>query len=699
MTYNASSVDLGVILSPTSALTTTNSTTPVKSKALVPTAGTNDAPEPTNQFSSAVDRVNLSLKGNVMEIEQLLETTYELQIESSRSGQELLQNRIDLELEAVRDFDSKYRWAMPSSHTKDTLIDTNHLKTTKELLRSQLRRLKRFVPLDGGGDTSNPNLLESQTVASPKVGSPNMRGSQRAENPDFDLASEAGSVDVTVSSALLKSPEKAQQHLSELLAEKLGQVRLETIGQGLRGISLPLLGNDADYGSMMIQLHTMMHTDVLEFIKDKLTKLEGPYDTLLTQYQKTSAQRDTAMAKEDFVTTNTLCDQLLDIAEKATLLAWEKVNTCMMNSANEGNFRSSYEKLRDELRSKLAGRRTFSNTTLSNSESDLVSLQGLQVKIDSEHANACAKYAENCKLSLAKLDGNSQKQKELWDKVTAIMEEMQKLGNQRMEMVTAHLQATEEEYKRIRYYDEHCDVIRRHQDHLNSLSSAMKSALQLLNSMDDYVEMACTTIEGRNVDESLSEIRCRELLKYQEAYKLFVLSAAERTSTYTNRMNVAQKNLITIDLQASSALSSLDPNRSTYKDQRAAIESDISAANNAITQIDQREGPLKLHWSEVVKELTARNTQTVDMEEVRSDTIMVKTSDTVGAIVEAAKKEETHVSAAETQLKALRHSVERSSEDVEERKKGRQLKVVDPSKSPYAPKASNRTTSPQSRIT
>eukprot|EP00759_Apiculatamorpha_spiralis_P047850 PhF_6_TR43358/c0_g1_i2/m.66438 len=391
MSYKPTSVDLGVIL-PKGTAQKRYSMQPVN----------RDDDDPVHVFSSADDRTNLALKGGVYEVEQLLETTYELQISNAETSRDTLKDRLDQGNEALRLFDEKYSWAMPSTHSKDSLIESNHLQITKDVLRQLLRQVKRFVPpADDGTDVGRsrtPSLY-----------------------PVNDSASEAGSVastmqSITLPNGLTRAPERAQSLCTELLREQLGPVRLESITHTLRSTCRALLGNQVDVAELLIDLHHCVHTDILHYIREKLANHERTWNAAIELCRMLEEERENAMFAEEYALADTKSIELVHASEKAVLEAWFRVNTCMLSSANEGNFRSSYEKLRDELREVLVERREFfTKEILAKGKADVDVCEKYKVNIDEENEKKSKAYREWKEQSEARLLDNGKSQIAIWN--------------------------------------------------------------------------------------------------------------------------------------------------------------------------------------------------------------------------------------------------------------------------------------------
>ena len=80
----------------------------------------------------------------------------------------------------------------------------------------------------------------------------------------------------------------------------------------------------------------------------------------------------------------------------------------------------------------------------------------------------------------------------------------------------------------------------------------------------------------------------------------------------------------------------------------------------------------------------------MDMEALREKVILENTQGVVGAVIQAAKTEQHDVAQAEVNQTVVKNSMHKSSGEIEERRRQKghsALKVVDPSKSPFAPKS------------
>jgi len=700
--YQPSSIDLQVLLSPSQG---NKSSSPLKSSSPIPYSplrGTQmmgspltktKAEDPANRFNSAVERENISLKGAVIENEQVLETTYEVQIEGSRSAQELLQLRINTGQKTLKDFDEKYRWAMPSSHTKQTLIEQNSLQFSQEALRLLLRQIKKF---NKGSDemteeVSSPTPMKgaNDCLKSPIPGETDSCGT--SEGGISSMEATIGTANYQLPAGLTAAPAKAITQMSELFQTKLGKERLQCINANLRSTCLALMGNDADYATMLTQLHTMLHTDVLQYIRERLASLEVPYTAALDAYGRIRSERDAAKEAQDLTLTDIKCNELLDAAEKCCQLAWDFVNNCTMNSSNEGNFRSSYEKLRDDLRRRLHRRREVTVEAHNQIRHDMPILAAKKVSIDEDNVRAMAAYKEQQGKSVEALEGIAREQSLLWDQATTIMEKMQELGKTRVQIVNAHIEMTEKEYKRIRHYDELCEVLKRHTEHLTSAEDVCNAAKELLNGIDDYTERAFLTVEQARGDESardLAEIRAKSLRRFHDMYVKFVTSAAERCATFTNRQSLSQRNLIVFDMQCETCGVTLDPNRQVYKEKRMEIEQTRQAANKALHGVLTREAAMDVFWSEVERDLKSESggDTILNMNKIREDIIEANTKELQGALMDTALEESKEVTAANETMEEEKVNLQKCARNSEERRKGKVLKVVDPDKSPYAPK-------------
>ena len=463
-------------------------------------------------YSSEVTQNNVNLKSDVVEYEELLETTHEVQLQGAESNREMLRSRTASSIASIERFDEKFHFPTSSHFNRDKLVDVLALQLDNASLLKQLQTLDRTGRLGGAvaGRAASPSNLEIDLAAS-VVSSTSAYAAQTA------FPSSA--------SALLPRIED----VLSLLHQKLTQEQLGGAKEELTRACTTVFGPSCDtFGPALVQLSITANTDVLRFIRSTIETSEPLLQKKLAAVE--ACEHDYEQAKqspEDVLALEEAMKARVNALHEALLVSRERLNQVMMSSGDDGNLRSTYENASKLVRKKIEDERQikhdFSEKVLHDIDRVGKEIQSRKTK-DADDTSSFHKSRDE---SIQKVQMYASQQDALWVKVEELIAEMGRIGKDRAEEVRRHLQKTEEEYQRRRFHAEFVAIAQRQVDQLNMLLQFSQLSSRILDAFEGYQEHMSTQVEAKSFDDGLGEMRRTEQSVFLELYKPFATAVNE----------------------------------------------------------------------------------------------------------------------------------------------------------------------------
>lgn len=501
-------------------------------------------------YSADVVEKNVTLQSEVVEIEQLLETTGEVQLEGIRTQRSILSQRNHASLECLRLFDAEYRCPTSSHFNKDKLIELLELEVPVSSLVKNLKTARRIGKLKVELASARPASPVAADAPEPPIAEePTVSMTPRAQA--FDSASAVSSAR-SMGSGVSCLPAEVGISISrveEVLAVLHQKLRSNEQQQQLREelmmITQAYFGGHpgGPLGNSIIQLNAMAFTDVMQFIKTKVNSMAAAFEE--KQHAAVSAQADyDAVASQspvDVVAYEKALRGAIDAYEAAMKVNADRLNQLMMNSDSEGNFKSTYEATTDLVRNTVVEQRVLRTELLKDISHDSAKLgqDGERRFMESEAARAA--YDEWRAKSLSEIESCSQQQDALWEQVEQLVARIGDIGKTRMQLVKAHQAQTEAEYQRRRHYDEYAATHKAHVAHLSTLKDLSAYTLKMLDHIELFYEHMTTAVEAKNFEEGLAEMKQADQSSFVQLYAQFVDRAAELLSRRNARRLLAAR--------------------------------------------------------------------------------------------------------------------------------------------------------------
>jgi hypothetical protein len=489
---------------------------------------------------------NVKLQSDVVEYEQLLETTAEVQLEGTRTQRDVLASRNRCGMECLRRFDEEYRCPTSSNFNKEAIIDLlklsvstrdliKNLKTAKRIgrLKVDLGSLVDFSPrkssLEDGGVVDDPTIAMTPRTS-------------------IDAHSQSAiSTARSVASGLSQLPQEVSQSfrkLEELLAllhRKLPNSEFqEMVRKELTEITAAYFGQQGTaFGNAMVQLNAMAFTDVMQFIK---AKVEGTNELLSLRVEAVEATRGAVEALKK--AQNTDDGEYIEQLEKAIQahskalgdvlkVSGDRLNQLMMNSESDGNFRSAFESCCETMR-KVVTERRAEHTELSKAiEHDQREMRKEWNRRAQENEKAHQRYVSLRASAFEAIEEYAQQQDQLWRQVEELVSKIGDIGRERAAVVKRTQENIELEWQRRRTFEEYVAVHEAHTNHLSTLHELSSFTMKVLDQADLFYDHMTTAVEAKNFEEGLHDLKVMDQLNFVKFYEEFIVTNVD----YLGRKN------------------------------------------------------------------------------------------------------------------------------------------------------------------
>ncbi len=485
--------------------------------------------EPPQGFSSETEQQNVKLKTNVIELEDLLETTSQVQLENVYSNKDLLQSRNDSSLDSLRHFEEFYRCPTSSYYSKEKLVQSMSLQITMELLMSQLSIIRKMAKVVTQTPSSTPlgRQLESPL---------GLRAEEGATAADA-LSNHSGHSRTSQVTSLPKEVLEAYPRVQELLASLDSEASLsdvkaleEELSRWLRTL-FPMGGESLCHS--MVHVRNVAHTDVNRFVKEKLAASQPllqaalqTVDELRIQFDEISAalasRGDEAVEEYERILLS-----YIGALEKALQISKSRVVQVSMSSDksnDEENFRSAYERCNELVQSSFLKFRASIDDLTTKLASDKTALTQERTTRENTHTKCVQDFIDSCAAGDEKMAEFSRQQHQLWDEVAAKIQEIGSITAKRHQEVKRRLQAAETEHRRRRYHEEWIAVAEKHEAHLKMVEALSNESRKVLDSMEEFYEHVQVKVETKNFEEGLEPMRGPEYSNFLSLYKPYAIA-------------------------------------------------------------------------------------------------------------------------------------------------------------------------------
>lgn len=559
------STDLGLIL-PSSQ--TTSSSKPQQGGFDAEYSDILGADESRNTYSAEVVDKNVVLQSDVLEIEQLLETTSEVQLEGVRTQKDILMSRNQSSVEALERYDSEFKFPTSSLFNKEKLIESLDLDVQVGSLLRNLKIARRIgkLRIELGVKPSSPTAAEA-TTDDPLI--------SMTPRTNFDNASSAVSSARSMGSGISVLPAEVgvsvarMEELLSLLHQKLPSAEVQQkIKEEMVSITHAYFGGSqgSALGGALIQLNAMAFTDVMQFIKNKVNSMaevmKSKQDAV--ESSKHAFLEASGANPVDVVAYESSLVAYIDALEDAMKVNADRLNQLMMNTDSEGNFRSTYEETSELIKSMIVETRENRTDLLKEIKTDL---EKLQVEGSRRYTAAVAAqevYDTARAQSIVQIEEYSRQQEALWQQVEVLVAQMGDIGRKRAALVKEHQVVTERECQRKRYYDEFALAHKNHIGHLSTLKELSTYTLKVLDHIELFWEHMTTAVEAKNFEEGLHDMKQDDQERFVHLYCDFLKNCSNLLGRRAARQLVVSRSV-----RVSEALLA-DPQEPEREKQRAA---------------------------------------------------------------------------------------------------------------------------------
>lgn len=533
-----------------------------------------------HRYSAETDTNNVRLKTDVLELEDLIETTAEVQVEGVRSSESLLGSRIASSRARIVDFDQDYRWATTSGFSRDKYIELLQMHVTSQTLDKYLRIVQRVRRLD-----FTPHQ-QQHAADEPATPAPNTPRDCDAESVAMSRATTTVSIS-GAADAVTRACARVQEIAAEFSRphrEPIERTYLTTQLANALNALFPPHGDGT--ARSFFAINDIANTDVLKYLKESLESTSARMHEL--EQAAEEAQRACAEEAVDDHTAAALRSKMqacIHAYEEALTLSRDRLNSVMMGREDDGNLRSAADRAREQCEGWLSEQRASRTELIQHIASDNSAMEKEHAKRVAESEAAHKAYVAARDASLQKMDALGVEQEKLWRVVEDYVGRIGNLSAERTKLVHTHLDATQVEYKRQRYHAEFVFVHERHTQHLELLKKLSADSVAALDSLETQLEQLTTQVEETlNVDAGIEDMRLAELQRFVRLYPPYDAATNRLKARDDARLVLLQRAALVAEGNASITQGALDPKRVEYV-KRA--ETERAAADTLEAQVRQ----------------------------------------------------------------------------------------------------------------
>lgn len=608
------------------------------------------ADESRNTYSAEVVDRNVVLQSDILEIEQLLETTSEVQLEGVRTQKDILMARNLSSVEALEKFDGDFRFPTSSLFNKEKLIESLDLDVQVGSLLRNLKIARRIGKLRIELGTKPSSPTHAGHTDDPLI--------SMTPRTNFDNASSAVSSARSMGSGISVLPAEvgvSVARMEELLSELHQKLESSQMQQKIKeevvSITHAYFGGSqgASLGNALVQLNAMAFTDVMQFIKNKvnsMNELLGERQAAVDHAHRVFIQATDA-DPIDVVAYEAALVAYIDALEEAMKVNADRLNQLMMNTDSEGNFRSSYEETSELIKTTIVESRANRADLLKDIRSDLGKLQveGQRRFVDATAAQES--YDAFRVRSLHEIGECSSQQEALWGQVEALVARIGEIGKTRASLVKEHQSVTEKECQRRRYYDEFALAHKNHVNHLNTLKELSHYTMKVLEHMENFWEHMTTAVEAKNFEEGLHEMKQDDQERFVHLHGRFLESCSNLLGRRAARQLVVARSVRVCE---SLLADPLEPDREQQKTlyaEGASLLAQLEVECNTVAARAERWQPL---YENVMEQMEVIPSSTIsDPHTLWSEHVSVVQE----AMREAAQADDAEVSAIQQKIDEL----------------------------------------------
>ena len=541
--------------------------------------------EEANQqaFSSDVQSKNVELRSEVVEYEQFLETTNEVQLEGVRTQRETLATRSAASIVALENFDSGFRYPVPSFFNKERLVERLDMEVSTSALIKNLQSARKI------GKLKVENKSYDDTAADGAGEDVNISISPR-ERAECDASSgvstaRSGVSNIALPAEVATSAARAEELLTVLHRNMKSQDAQSSLREELSKICAAYFGNTGlQLSSSLVQLNALAFTDVMQYIKAKVNGTNSAFTDKLAAV---------ARAKEQCVEISHDCDVTqydsargvyLAAVNEALKLNSDRLNQLMLNKESSGNFRSTYDTCSTALANIVKEQRDSRTFLVAEIQRDRVKLAEEGERQMSRDESFRQMYDWWNDQSHERIAHCSSRQDALWVEVEKLVASIGEIGRERGCLVKKHLELVEEEYQRRRVYDEFVAVHRTHTSNLEAIEELSRVALKLLDSMDSYYDHLTTAVEAKNFEEGLTEMKTSDQKTYVDLFVPMVRTVTDLLARRDGSLIIHKKAL---RLQEEFAADRSNPHRTASFEKKQELADTIRSLEHSCDDLIQ----------------------------------------------------------------------------------------------------------------
>ena len=567
-------------------------------------------------YSTEQSSQNLLLKANVAENEELVTTMYELQMEQAANAREQLRRRVRLRDERLLEFDNGYRWPDPSGLTAAHLVGRMSLRVTMD----------DFALF---GEVTHPSLLP---------------------------------VDTLLRSALQERVLPARRQSAEVPVNHVLLAYLHTLAPSTPGCCHPLW-------ELLLRHSDIVHTDVLQYIKGELAHSGEKMRVLFEEYEGLERVGQQAALRDDMSEADQAHRGCVGTLEKIIGLVRARLSQISLGSSDTSSFSGKYLHNTTETRRAVADLREAKETLRDSLLTDLETLTARGEEAAKENTAALRVYENAQQDSCKTLAEAARRQDDLWAQIHELIEEVKQVGAKKTEQVAAHLQRTEDEERRKRHYVEFSEVYAEHCRRVQEMSRNTATALELLDSLDAYVNEGCGVVDKKDVSDELNGIKETELTRYLEVFRTYSLKVGDLLVKRQGRLGGIRRAKRTAEALLALCHDTHDPNKSKYKTDvaqltvtEAELEQQITDLQQRLTQHEQDFAPSEELLEELGIDFVPPVIEGKEVEVGKRKSLLQKTKEIVGKEQDEVDKEATRLRKLHTDTSLGREMTDRRRE-------------------------------------
>jgi hypothetical protein len=530
-------------------------------------------------FNSDVQTKNIELLSEVVEYEQFLETTNEVQLEGVRTQRETLATRSAGSAEALRRYDNFFRYPTSSFFNKEKLVERLDMEVSTSALIKNLQSARKIGKLkmetisydaqpEDGADTLNLSI------------SPRDRGDCDASSGVSTARS--GVSNIALPPEVATSASRIEELLTVLHRNMKSSDTQASLREELSKMCSAYFGNAGhQLSSSLVQLNALAFTDVMQYIKMKVNGTNGAFAEKLDAVAA-AKEMCKSLDEVDVTSYDTARGRYLSAIDDALKLNSERLNQLMLNKESSGNFRSTYDTCNTALEAILKEQRDARTFLVSEIQRDRVKLAEEGERQSFRDESLRTMYEWWNQESHQRIGVCTAQQDVLWAEVEVLLRKIGDIGRERGRLVKRHLELVEEEYQRRRYHDELMHVHQTHTANMEAIEELSRVALKLLDSMDGYHEHLTTAVDAKNFEEGLTDMKLSDQRAFMNLFIPLVTTITDLLARRNGSLIIQKKSL---RLQEELSNDRTNPTRAANQERKAELIGTVSALERSCDEM------------------------------------------------------------------------------------------------------------------